>query len=129
MLERLSGDSHRVVTAVAIFTPGASGPVVEVCITEVPMRPYTSEEAAEYVAGGSPMDKAGAYGIQDGAFQPVSVERLRGCFANVMGMPLCHLARAMRRLGQPAPADVPASCQVHTGYVCPVYESILGGLA
>jgi len=126
MLERLSGDSHRVVTAVAIFPPGASGPVLEVCVTEVPMRLYTPDEAAGYVAGGSPMDKAGAYGIQDGAFQPVALQRLRGCFANVMGMPLCHLARAMRRLGQPAPADVPAACRSHTGYDCPVYESILG---
>jgi septum formation protein len=129
MLERLSGDSHRVITAVAIFTPGASGPVLDVCVTEVPMRPYTAEEAAEYVAGGSPMDKAGAYGIQDGEFQPVDIGRLRGCFANVMGMPLCHLARAMRRLGWPAPADVPAACRAHTGYDCPVYESILGEAA
>ncbi len=126
MLERLSGNSHRVVTAVAILTPGGSGPELEVCITEVPMRPYSANEAAAYVAGGSPMDKAGAYGIQDGTFQPVAVERLRGCFANVMGMPLCHLARAMRRLGRPAPADVPAACRSHTGYDCPVFESILG---
>jgi hypothetical protein len=66
---------------------------------------------------------------QDGGFQPVAVDRLHGCFANVMGMPLCHVARAMRRLGYPAPADIPAACRAHTGYDCPVYESILGETA
>lgn len=129
MLERLSGESHRVITAVAIVGPGIPRPDLEICITEVPMRPYTVAEAAAYVAGGSPLDKAGAYGIQDGGFQPVAVDRLHGCFANVMGMPLCHVARAMRRLGYPAPADIPAACRAHTGYDCPVYESILGETA
>jgi septum formation protein len=125
MLERLSGHTHRVITSLVIRGPEGSGPLMETCVTEVPMRAYTAREAAAYVAGGSPFDKAGAYGIQDGEFQPVALERLHGCFANVMGLPLCHLARAMRRLGRPAPADVPAACRAHTGYDCPVYESIL----
>jgi predicted house-cleaning NTP pyrophosphatase (Maf/HAM1 superfamily) len=89
------------------------------------MRPYSPREVAAYVAGGSPLDKAGAYGIQDDGFLPVDLERLTGCYANVMGLPLCHLARALRRLGHPSPADVPAGCRAHTGYDCPVYESIL----
>jgi septum formation protein len=125
MLERLAGESHRVVTALAILGPDGAPPTLETCITQVPMRDYTSEDAAAYVAGGSPLDKAGGYGIQDDGFQPVDVARLHGCFANVMGLPLCHLARAMRRLGHPAPADVPAACRAHTGYDCPVHESIL----
>ncbi len=125
MLERLAGESHRVVTALAILGPNGAAATTEVCITQVPMRAYSPKEAAAYVAGGSPLDKAGAYGIQDATFQPVDVERLYGCFANVMGLPLCHLARAMRRLGHPAPADVPAACRAHTGYDCPVYASIL----
>ena len=125
MLERLAGERHRVVTALAILGPDRARPAIEVCVTDVPMRGYTAAEAAAYVAGGSSLDKAGAYGIQDDGFQPVDVGRLHGCFANVMGLPLCHLARAMRRLGHPAPADVPAACRAHTGYDCPVYESIL----
>jgi predicted house-cleaning NTP pyrophosphatase (Maf/HAM1 superfamily) len=89
------------------------------------MRRYSPGEAAAYVAGGSPLDKAGAYGIQDDGFRPVALEHLHGCYANVMGLPLCHLARALRRLGHPSPRDVPAACRSHTGYDCPVYESIL----
>jgi septum formation protein len=125
MLERLSGESHRVITALAILAPDGSTPVTEVCVTNVPMRPYSPGEAAAYVAGGSPLDKAGAYGIQDDGFSPVALEHLHGCYANVMGLPLCHLARALRRLGHPSPRDVPAACRSHTGYDCPVYESIL----
>jgi MAF protein len=125
MLERLSGGSHRVITALAILAPDGSAPVMETCVTDVPMRPYSPGEAAAYVAGGSPFDKAGAYGIQDDAFRPVALERLHGCYANVMGLPLCHLTRALRRLGHPPTGDVPAACRAHTGYECPVYESIL----
>jgi MAF protein len=125
MLERLAGECHRVVTAVAVLGPEGAAPEVEVCVTEVPMRAYSAAEAAAYVASGSPLDKAGAYGIQDDGFQLVDVGHLHGCFANVMGLPLCHLVRAMRRLGNHPPADVPAACMAHTGYDCPVYESIL----
>jgi len=51
------------------------------------------------VESGSPFDKAGGYGIQDAGFQPVDIKALEGCFANVMGLPLCHLTRGMRALG------------------------------
>lgn len=71
------------------------------------------------------MDKAGAYGIQDGDFDPVDVSRLHGCYANVMGMPLCHALRAVQQLGEDSVVDVPQACQVHTGYRCPVYLRIL----
>ena len=49
-----------------------------------------------YVASGDPMDKAGAYAIQHAGFHPV--EKLEGCFANVMGLPLCHLTRSLINL-------------------------------
>jgi penicillin-binding protein 2 len=61
------------------------------------MRKYTSEEMSLYVCSGSPLDKAGAYAIQDPVFRPAA--GLAGCFANVIGLPLCHLTVLLRKLG------------------------------
>jgi septum formation protein len=44
-----------------------------------------------------------------------------------MGLPLCHLARTLRRLAVTPPRDVPQACQAHIGYDCPVYQDILEG--
>jgi predicted house-cleaning NTP pyrophosphatase (Maf/HAM1 superfamily) len=79
------------------------------------MRAYTDDEIAAYVASGSPLDKAGAYGIQDAGFHPVA--RLRGCYASVMGLPLCHMVQLLRRAGVVVP-DVPPLCSASTGVPC-----------
>jgi MAF protein len=127
MLERLSGTTHRVLTGLALVEGEAE--VLEVCETEVPMRACGREEIEAYLASGSPLDKAGAYGIQDGGFRPVVLERLEGCFANVMGLPLCHLVRAMERLGHRPSVNVPQACREHTGFICRVHDRILRGEA
>jgi MAF protein len=126
MLQRLRGRNHQVITAVSLEL-GSGGSELEVCITSVPMRSYSDEEIENYVEGGSPFDKAGSYGIQDSAFQPVNREQFSGCFANVMGLPLCHLVRAMRRRGYEPAQDVPGGCMQFTGYDCTIYSSILRG--
>ena len=69
------------------------------------MRNYTDEEIEAYIASGDPFDKAGAYAIQHDGFHPV--ENFSHCFANVMGLPLCHVTRALRQLGVTVPNDVP----------------------
>jgi len=86
--------------------------------TQVWMRPYTPAELEAYVTAGHPMDKAGAYGIQDEPFCPV--ERLEGCYMNVVGLPLCHLARALLRWGVEVPALPPGYCRTVLGGPCPV---------
>ncbi len=125
MLEALRGRDHRVISALVL--KGAAGEQIELCETVVPMREYGLDEVATYIETGSPMDKAGAYGIQDRDFNPVDVEHMRGCFANVMGLPICHLLRAMRRLGVDSRHDVPLACQSYTRYDCPVHAEILRG--
>jgi hypothetical protein len=55
------------------------------------------------------------------------VERLQGCFANVMGLPLCHLKRTLDRLGVQTDTDVPIACQATIEYDCPVYPQVLRG--
>jgi predicted house-cleaning NTP pyrophosphatase (Maf/HAM1 superfamily) len=73
-------------------------------------------EIAAYVASGDPMDKAGAYGIQNAQFHPVS--RLRGCYASVMGLPLCRLAELLSLAGLTPPNDIPAACSALTMVRC-----------
>jgi len=125
MLFSLKGRSHRVFTTLALIDQRTGREVVETCETLVPMRDYEMSEVETYIASGAPLDKAGGYGIQDDAFSPVAVHQLHGCYTNVMGLPLCHLVRAIRRLGGSPPVNVPRACQAHIGYTCTVYNDIL----
>jgi septum formation protein len=106
MLRRLRGEVHHVHTALAVQR--GLQRAVEVATTSVPMRRYTDAEIAAYVATGGPMDKAGAYAIQNAGFRPVA--GLSGCYGNVMGLPLCYLARMLAGFGVTLP-DLPASCR------------------
>ena len=123
MLRQLRGRSHQVFTAVTLIDTATGRTVTDLTSTDVPMRDYSDAEIEAYVASGDPFDKAGAYAIQHNGFHPV--ERLSGCFANVMGLPLCHITRSLHVLGIEPPADVPAACQAHIRYECPVFRSIL----
>jgi len=127
MLSSLRGRQHQVITGIAILNPVTGGLQSEICRSDVPMRSYSPAEAEANVARGAALDKAGGYGIQDRAFHPVDMQLMRECYANVMGLPLCHLVRAMRRLGLEPLSDVPEACQAHTQYRCPVYTEILEG--
>lgn len=87
MLERLSGKTHVVVTGVAILDRPSDRSVVQNEETRVTFRSIPREEIEAYVGQGSPMDKAGAYGIQDD-YGAVFVSRIEGCYYNVVGLPL-----------------------------------------
>ena len=125
VLRRLRGRSHAVFSAVTLLEPAAGRTSSDVAETRLVMRPYSDAEMAAYVASGDPLDKAGAYAIQHPGFHPVA--DLQGCYANVMGLPLCHLTRGLRAWNIEPPHDVPAACQAHTGRRCPVHATILAG--
>ena len=95
MLHSLSGRSHTVMTGFCLWRDGACETHVET--TKLWFRDLSDGEIDAYVATGSPMDKAGAYGIQDQA--AVFVQRLEGDYYNVMGLPLCALTQALRKWG------------------------------
>ncbi len=122
ILRQLRGRSHQVYTGIAMIMDGQLH--ADWCCTDVPMRSYSDEEIQSYVSSGDPMDKAGAYAIQHADFHPV--DNLHGCFANVMGLPLCHLTRTLQKLDIGLVVDVPVACQNHIGYKCPVFDDILG---
>lgn len=70
--------------------------VTEHEITEVHFRDLSDREIYDYIAGGSPMDKAGAYGIQD--VEAYLVDYIRGSYHNVIGFPVAHFAQVWNRL-------------------------------
>jgi septum formation protein len=123
MLHRLRGHTHHVLTAVSILRTDDGTMRLDLCRTEVPMRNYSEQEIEAYAATGDPLDKAGAYAIQHAGFHPV--EELTGCYANVMGLPLCHLTRSLSSLGIVPKVDVPQTCQAALGYECHAYNDIL----
>jgi len=123
MLRRLRGRIHQVYTAITLIDLQTDRSIADLAGSDVPMRRYTDAEIEAYIASGDPFDKAGAYAIQHAGFRPV--EDFSGCFANVMGLPLCHVTRSLRKPGVEAPNDVPALCQAHLRYDCPVFERIL----
>ena len=95
MLKQLSGKTHKVLTGIAVSYAGEM--LAEVCETKVVFRELTDEEIKNYVATGEPLDKAGAYGIQGkGA---VLVEKIDGCYNNVVGLPLTRMQLILAKLG------------------------------
>ncbi len=122
MLTALRGHSHQVYTGIALLRLKDGRMLTDVCVTDVPMREYSHEEIVAYVATGDPLDKAGAYAIQHPKFQPV--ENLSGCYASVMGLPLCHLTRNMQTFGVAPAADVPGNCQSMLNYTCPISPNL-----
>jgi MAF protein len=125
MLTALRAKTHQVYTAIALYDRRSGALDVELCTSQVPMRAYTPAEMLAYVNSGDPLDKAGGYAIQHAGFHPV--ENFSGCFASVMGLPLCHLARAARRLGIEPKMDIAQTCQAHLQYACPVHAAVLAG--
>ena len=91
MLRELSGKTHQVITGVCVIAPQGEQSFAD--ITDVTFRELSDEEISAYVAGGEPMDKAGAYGIQgDGG---ALVDYIDGDFDNVVGLPVKRLARML----------------------------------
>jgi MAF protein len=125
MLRRLRGRTHQVYTGIAVLRAHENNLLTDVCVTDVPMRAYSDDEIEAYVRSGDPLDKAGAYGIQNPDFQPVA--HMDGCYASVMGLPLCHLTVLLRKMGVAPHADVARNCQATLVYQCPVFRSILHG--
>ncbi len=95
MLQALSGDVHTVYTGVCLRSNTAQRLFCEA--TNVYFRALGNDEIAHYVDQYSPLDKAGAYGIQEWIGM-VGVERIEGCFYNVMGLPLAHLFAELQTL-------------------------------
>ena len=97
MLRSLGGRSHDVLTGLSVMPVPGGREISHVETTRVTFGPLPEAEIANYLSTGEPFDKAGAYGIQGigGRY----VERIEGCYFNVMGLPLSRLWRTLGEAG------------------------------
>jgi len=94
MLRKLSGKTHKVITGIALVESLSKRKIISHEETLVKFRDLEDKEIMRYIKTGEPMDKAGAYGIQKvGA---VLVERIDGCYFNVVGLPLARLTQMLK---------------------------------
>jgi septum formation protein len=125
MLRCLRKREHQVYTGISVLDPATGELFTVVAKSIVWMRNYSDEEMITYARSGEPLDKAGGYAIQDLLFHPV--ERVEGCYANVMGFPLCHLYRLLMEIGVSIEMPPDAACDLFLGRSCPVAKAILSG--
>lgn len=92
-LKMLSGREHSVYTGICFLTKHEK--ISETVRSEVTFNDLSDEFISKYVAGGSPMDKAGSYGIQDEGV----VKSYTGSYTNIVGLPIERTGEILRRLG------------------------------
>jgi len=97
ILYKLSGKTHEVYTGFAICNIDSGKKIVDYEKTRVKFRKLLPREIRSYIKTGSPMDKAGAYGIQDD-FGAVFVEKIHGCYYNVVGLPLSKFYKRLMEI-------------------------------
>lgn len=101
MLDMLSGKMHRVITGLVLRDAATEKTVTRTAVTKVWFKGLSREEIRSYAATGEPLDKAGAYAIQEkGA---LLVEKVEGCYFNVVGLPLSLLGAMLKELGVDLP--------------------------
>lgn len=125
MLRDLRGRRHLVLSGHTIVNLATGKRITDICESKVTIRAMSDEEIEAYVASGDPMDKAAAYAVQNEEFHPVS--EVVGCPANVMGLPLCHVARDLRRHGVALPPSKPLECRIGYGYLCAIVDEVMPG--
>jgi len=105
MLRRLRGRAHEVITAVAVVDGRSGRERAEAVVTRVFMADYDELDIARYVATGEPLDKAGAYAIQERGAGLVA--GFAGSYTNVIGLPLAVTRRLLAEAGVPVSAAAP----------------------
>jgi septum formation protein len=119
MLRRLAGRTHAVRTEVAII--GANGRRLHFGVSSnVAMQPADDAAIRAYVATGEPLDRAGAYAIQGGGKGLVAW--YDGCYANVVGLPMCHVFFGLRKLGLGVPERPEPAFTRAFGFECPAWR-------
>lgn len=104
MLRRLAGQTHKIVTAVALTGPGSEPCDVHVATVLVRMKPLNEEALAAYLRTGDSLCKAGAYSIQGGG--AALIERIEGDYTAAVGLPLRLVAEMLQQRGLSCPVDV-----------------------
>jgi MAF protein len=113
MLQDLRGTHHHVTTGLTVVNIASGRSLTETVTSEINLRNFSDHEIDTFIVSGVPLDKAGAYAIQDLAFHPA--ESMTGCYSNIVGLPLCRLLEMLKELGCPLPPQsslsIPSSCE------------------
>ncbi|MCY4366883.1 MAG: 23S rRNA (uracil(1939)-C(5))-methyltransferase RlmD [Chloroflexi bacterium] len=117
MLMELRGTEHQVTTGLTVVNVATGRLLTEYMTAEIVMRNFTEEEMEQSIASGTPMDKAGAYAVQDTEFRPATLQG--GCYTNVVGLPLCRLMEMLEELGYEALPDLKSDVGSHCLGSCP----------
>lgn len=97
ILKALSGNSHYVYTGFALINKSTKNKIVDYSKTKVTFRTINNKEIDDYISTGSPLDKAGAYGIQDD-YGAVFVKSISGCYYNVLGFPVSKIYESLLQI-------------------------------
>jgi septum formation protein len=97
MLEELSGNTHLVMTGLAVIDISSNKKIVKTVTSQITFRKLSSSEIKSYIEKEKPMDKAGAYAIQEGA--AVFVSGISGDYTNIIGLPVFELVKALKQFG------------------------------
>lgn len=97
MLKKLSNKTHKVITAIAIIDKYEDKTLINSKISKVKFKKLSEREILDYIKTGEPMDKAGSYGIQ--AYGSLFVEKVEGCYNNIVGLPLNLLSEMLKSFG------------------------------
>lgn len=123
MLLALRGRVHDVMTAVSVLEASTGSEESVVVASQVRMHRFGRSVLSRYLDTGDSLDKAGAYGIQTAGAE--LVESFSGCYFNIVGLPLCELARLLARFGMTPDPPRPA-CTLPGGRICPRSENSPG---
>ncbi|HEV2249201.1 MAG TPA: Maf family protein [Candidatus Limnocylindria bacterium] len=119
ILQQLAGRAHVVRTEVALMN--AAGRALRFGVrSAVTMKPADAAAIRAYVATGEPLDRAGAYAIQDGG--SALVASYAGCYANIVGLPICHTFFALRKAGVAMPVRPETGFENAFGFSCPAWR-------
>lgn len=124
MLSNLRGCTHQVLTGLVLLDGRDGLCWRDLCTTDVQMREYSETEMGEYITSGDPFDKAGGYAIQHAGFSPV--QSWQGCFANVVGLPLCRLELLLKASGCQARVRPELLCTERDTTACRVFPQLNG---
>lgn len=125
MLSCLAGRRHYVVSALVLIQMPEEILRTGLVRTLVQMQSYGLEVIEEYVASGEPLDKAGSYAIQEGGGR--LVERMEGCYTNVVGLPLCELVSLLDSFEVQVGKEDAIPCRLADGTPCPRWHRLEGG--
>ena len=101
MLRRLSGTQHQVMTGLSVVNAATGDRQTDWMASDIKLRDLTDAEIGASIRSGIPMDKAGAYAVQDQELRPA--EWWQGCYSNIVGLPLCRLLEMLQALAYPLP--------------------------